>query len=79
MSEDDKDTPPMGPALPVAIDHAATPGKITQVFSIGPSPCVLTESGLIFALGRADNSPEGKLEWEHIPSPTADDMKRLFK
>ena len=55
------------------------PGKITQVFSIGPSPCVLTESGLIFALGREDQEAEGKLIWEHIPSPTAEDMKRLFK
>ncbi len=58
------------------------PGKVIQIVMGGPAPIVLTESGSIFLMSRDDvpeGDPVGPPVWLHLPSPVADDMKRLMK
>ena len=55
------------------------PGRITQVFNVGPSPGVLTESGALFILGREGNDPDGAVKWDCIRAPNKSDLENEFK
>ena len=55
------------------------PGRITQVFNVGPSPGVLTESGALFILGREGNTPDGAVKWDCIRAPNKADLENEFK
>ncbi len=56
------------------------PGKVIQVIPMGNTMGALTDTGQLFVFGKKNNNPEDtEVGWDHLPAPTAEDMKRSVK